>query len=362
MRMDSAIGQIASRKSTLVDQIGASPFIERDGWGITMPVRNNRRLLLSSSSIILLTCLASVALSQVVSPPPTPAPQAPPPAPAPAATSQPAESPKETPPAAAPATTQQPAEAPKEPSSVPAPTAAPPAPQPSPPATESAPAPPPGAVPVPQVTVTPPPPAPAVRRIPQPAKSKPAATTPAAIRSPRGASSATAGTGQASTGALPSGQGAQPTEASIFAGRTAAFNEGRSNIFAPLGTAPSSINQKEIQALPLGDNAPLSDVLLQLPGVTKDSAATGSFHVRNEHAYVQYRINGIMLPDGLSSFGPILDTSLIGNLALITGALPAQYGLRSSAIIDITTRSGAFDNSGSVACIRRKPRDPENEL
>ena len=90
-------------------------------------------------------------------------------------------------------------------------------------------------------------------------------------------------------------------------------------------------------------------MLLQLPGVTKDSAATGSFHVRNEHAYVQYRINGIMLPDGLSGFGPVLDTSLIGNLALITGALPAQYGLRSSAIIDITTRSGAFDNSGSVA-------------
>ena len=46
----------------------------------------------------------------------------------------------------------------------------------------------------------------------------------------------------------------------------------------------------------------------------KDSAASGSFHVRNEHANVQYRINGIMLPDGLSGFGPILDTSLIGIL------------------------------------------------
>ena len=126
------------------------------------------------------------------------------------------------------------------------------------------------------------------------------------------------------------------------------FNDARSNIFAPLGTAPSNLSQEAIQALPQGDNAPLTDVLLQLPGVTKDSAASGSFHVRNEHAYVQYRINGIMLPDGLSGFGPILDTSLIGNLALITGALPAQYGLRSSAIIDITTRSGAFDNSGSV--------------
>jgi hypothetical protein len=201
---------------------------------------------------------------------------------------------------------------------------------------------------VPQVTVTPPPPSPAARRTPQPKTSKPAGTTPAAVRSPRTASPAPAGTRQPSTAAPFSDQGAQPTEASIFAGRTTAFNEGRSNIFAPLGTAPSSVSQADIQTLPQGDNAPLTDVLLQLPGVTKDSAASGSFHLRNEHANVQYRINGIMLPDGLSGFGPILDTSLIGNLALITGALPAQYGLRTSGIIDITTRSGAFDNSGSV--------------
>jgi outer membrane receptor protein involved in Fe transport/opacity protein-like surface antigen len=199
---------------------------------------------------------------------------------------------------------------------------------------------------VPQVTVTPPPSAPTVRHAP-PTTARPAASAPAARA--RAASSGQTGARQPNSAGPPSGQGAQQTEASVFAGQTAAFNAGRNNIFAPLGTAPSTVTQENIQALPQGDNAPLTDVLLQLPGVTKDSAATGSFHVRNEHAYVQYRINGIMLPDGLSGFGPVLDTSLIGNLALITGALPAQYGLRSSAIIDITTRSGAFDNSGSVA-------------
>jgi outer membrane receptor protein involved in Fe transport len=55
---------------------------------------------------------------------------------------------------------------------------------------------------------------------------------------------------------------------------------------------------------------------------------------------VQYRINGIILPDGISGFGHVLDTSFAGSLALITGALPAQFGLRTAGIVDIQTKSG----------------------
>ena len=88
--------------------------------------------------------------------------------------------------------------------------------------------------------------------------------------------------------------------------------------------------------------------MLQFPGVTQDSAAGGNFHVRNEHANVQIRINGIMLPDGVSGFGTFLDTALIGNISLITGALPPQFGLRTSGVLDIWTRSDAFNNTGHV--------------
>ena len=84
-----------------------------------------------------------------------------------------------------------------------------------------------------------------------------------------------------------------------------------------------------------GDNQTVEKIVLQLPGVTQDSAASGSFHVRNEHANVQVRINGIMLPDGVTGFGTFLDTALIGNISLITGALPAQFGLRTSGVLDI---------------------------
>ena len=101
--------------------------------------------------------------------------------------------------------------------------------------------------------------------------------------------------------------------------------------------------------MPQGANTPLDKALLQVPGVSQDSATSGALHVRNEHANLQYRINGIMLPDGVGAFGQIIDTGIVGSLALITGALPAQYGLRTAGVLDIQTKTDAFNNSGSVS-------------
>jgi hypothetical protein len=64
---------------------------------------------------------------------------------------------------------------------------------------------------------------------------------------------------------------------------------------------------------------------------------------------VQFRINGVMLPDGVTGFGSILETSLIGNLSLVTGALPAEFGLRTVDLVDITTRTDVFNNSGRIS-------------
>jgi TonB dependent receptor len=49
---------------------------------------------------------------------------------------------------------------------------------------------------------------------------------------------------------------------------------------------------------------------------------------------------------GPSTHGTFLDTSFVGSLTLITGALPAQYGFRTVGIIDIKTAT--FDNSGQI--------------
>jgi outer membrane receptor protein involved in Fe transport len=138
------------------------------------------------------------------------------------------------------------------------------------------------------------------------------------------------------------------TEAQIVAGKNEKFDEASRNIDAPTGATSYQINHQNIEALPQGTNAPLDKVMLQFPGVTQDSAASGQLHVRNEHANLQYRINGIMLPDGVGAFGQILDTGIVGSLALLTGALPAQYGLRTAGVLDIQTKADAFNNSGSV--------------
>src|ERR1035437_2332166 len=118
------------------------------------------------------------------------------------------------------------------------------------------------------------------------------------------------------------------------------FDVARDNLSPRFGASSFDMNRAFIETLPQGTDAPINSVLLQAPGVAQDSAVNGDIHVRNEHANVQYRINGIILPDGISGFGHVLDTSFAGSLALITGALPAQFGLRTAGIVDIQTKSG----------------------
>ncbi|MBN8980300.1 MAG: TonB-dependent receptor [Rhizobiales bacterium] len=140
-----------------------------------------------------------------------------------------------------------------------------------------------------------------------------------------------------------------PSDEQVTANRNRQLDGARSNIVFPAGTAPTTLSRETIQSLPQGTEASLDKVLLRTPGVTQDSAAGGDLHIRNEHANVQYRINGIMLPDGVGAFGQIIDTGIVGNLSLITGALPAQYGLRTAGVVDIQTRNDAFNNSGTAS-------------
>ena len=148
----------------------------------------------------------------------------------------------------------------------------------------------------------------------------------------------------------PAPAAAQPvTPAAQLNAKTGAFDQARSNLYTTIGTTSATISQSTIQALPGGDNQPVEKILLQTPGVSQDSAASGTLHVRNDHANVQYRINGIMLPDGLTGFSSILDASWIGSIALVVGALPAEYGLRTTGLVDITTRPDIFNNSGQVS-------------
>ena len=125
------------------------------------------------------------------------------------------------------------------------------------------------------------------------------------------------------------------------------LNEARNSIQTQTGASTYVIDQAAIAAQPGGDNSLLNQVILQAPDVAQDSF--GQFHVRGEHNGLQYRLNGIILPEGISVFGQSLDPRLISSVSLITGALPAEYGLRTAGIIDLKTKSGVIDPGGAIS-------------
>ncbi len=126
------------------------------------------------------------------------------------------------------------------------------------------------------------------------------------------------------------------------------LNAARDNIEPAIGASSYGFSKDAIENMPQGENAPLNQVLLQAPGVDQDNLANGAIHIRNEHLNVQYRINGVIIPEGVSFFGQGLNPRFIQSMNLITGSLPAQYGLRTSGVVDIQTKSGVFQNGGSV--------------
>jgi outer membrane receptor protein involved in Fe transport len=126
------------------------------------------------------------------------------------------------------------------------------------------------------------------------------------------------------------------------------LEEARLSIQPRIGASTYTMTKETIANLPQGDNAPLNDVLLRAPGVTQDSLGNGAIHVRNEHLGVQYRINGIVIPEGVTFFGQGLTPRFVESMQLITGALPAEFGLRTSGIVDIQVKSGVFNSGGSV--------------
>ena len=126
------------------------------------------------------------------------------------------------------------------------------------------------------------------------------------------------------------------------------LNQARNQIVPDLGATAFTINKDQIATLSQGGNAPMNQVILRAPGVAQDSAANGDLHVRGEHANLQYRINDVLLPEGITGFGLELDPRFVESMQLITGSLPAQYGFRTAGVVDIHTKSGAFENGGEA--------------
>ncbi len=120
----------------------------------------------------------------------------------------------------------------------------------------------------------------------------------------------------------------------------------RDAILPALGASDYTLDRTAIERQPGGLDRSLAQVLIQAPGVTLDSY--GAIHVRNEHANLQYRLNGIIVPESISGFGSTFDPHVADSIDLLTGALPAQYGYRTSGVINLRTQAGNFENGGDV--------------
>ena len=108
-----------------------------------------------------------------------------------------------------------------------------------------------------------------------------------------------------------------------------------------------SLSRKESDILPRGNNNDLHDVLLTIPG-----AAYGSLkqvHIRQDHANLQLRIDGVPIPDTVSStFSDVIAPRAWERADIVLGGMEANVGNKTAALIDITTKSGTKPGFGSV--------------
>lgn len=126
------------------------------------------------------------------------------------------------------------------------------------------------------------------------------------------------------------------------------LNAARESIDPALGANVARFSHTDLEVQPGGIDRGLKGVLLQAPGVSQDSDGDGEVHIRNEHGNVQYRLNGVTVPQGFGGFGALVDPRVAETIEVITGALPAQYGFRTAGVVNMKTRAQGFDFDGDV--------------
>jgi hypothetical protein len=83
----------------------------------------------------------------------------------------------------------------------------------------------------------------------------------------------------------------------------------------------------------------LSAMLLSAPGFIPSQ--NGRVHVRGSHGQIQYVVDGVPMTDEYSeAFANPLDPRYVKAAEVMTGGIPAEYGGKLAAVVDITSKSG----------------------
>jgi hypothetical protein len=106
-------------------------------------------------------------------------------------------------------------------------------------------------------------------------------------------------------------------------------------------TFHTDVDRAVIERLPIesASSALSSAVTLATPGVAADS--NGSFHALGDHAETSFSVDEQPITDQQSKvFSNQIPLDAVDSLEVVSGAPPAEYGEKTSAVINVTTRSG----------------------
>src|SRR6267378_1021027 len=159
-----------------------------------------------------------------------------------------------------------------------------------------------------------------------------------AVSTPAASTTAATATSVSTPGSSPSASPGTATAESVTV-TSQELDISREAIVPSLGATRYTIGPDRLDSQAQGENAPFNQTILRFPAVAQDSL--GQLHVRGEHANLQYRIDDVLLPESIPGFGQELETRFADNISLMTGALPAQFGFRTTGVIDIHTKNGA---------------------
>src|SRR5437016_9777238 len=113
------------------------------------------------------------------------------------------------------------------------------------------------------------------------------------------------------------------------------------DVLENVSTAHTDVDQSLITRLPVrSPGSGLSDIVtLAAPGVVADS--NGFFHPQGDHAQTSYSIDNQSISDQQSKmFSTQLPPDAVQSLEVITGATPAEYGDKTSLVVNVITKSG----------------------
>ena len=127
----------------------------------------------------------------------------------------------------------------------------------------------------------------------------------------------------------------------IAGGETTMNVESSTDLVENVPYAHNDFDREAYAKLPLGSpGSGLSDAItLTTPGVVADS--NGFFHPLGDHAQVTFSVDGQPISDQQSKqFSTQIPTNAIQSMEIISGAPPAEFGDKTSLVINAMTRSG----------------------